>query len=142
MGSEQIRYYPHSETLNAQLRLSDFDGDALRQAAHLPAVAVGGDGTFTFTGVDGLSINTINGNGSQTLSNLTPGLYTIRENFTPDWNLTSNTCNVQVVAGQTVSCVVTNTKQSSISGIKYNDANRDGTMDNNEKGLKKLIQSL
>ncbi len=39
-----IRYYPHSETLNAQLRLSDFDGDALRQAAHLPAVAVGGDG--------------------------------------------------------------------------------------------------
>ena len=39
-----IRYYPLRETLNAQLRLSDFDGDALRQAAFLPALAVADDG--------------------------------------------------------------------------------------------------
>ena len=52
---------------------------------------IGGDGTFNFTGVpNGFSITTTNGTGSQTLSDLTPGAYSISESAPNGWNLTSN----------------------------------------------------
>ena len=99
---------------------------------------IGGDGTFNFTGVgDGFSITTTSGTGSQTIDNLTPGVYSVAESAAAGWNLTSNTCTaVNVVAGQTASCTVTNTAQSSISGEKFNDLNHNGVKDANEPGLK------
>lgn len=98
---------------------------------------IGGDGTFTFTGVaDGASITTVNGTGNATIENLTPGTYSAVETAQAGWNLSANTCtNVQVTAGETTTCTVTNTAQSSISGTKYNDLNRNGKQDPGEPGL-------
>lgn len=100
---------------------------------------IGGNGTFNFTGtLGGFSITTAGGTGSHTVANLAPGTYIVTETPAPGWNLTSNTCSViAVAAGQTATCVVTNTKQqlSSISGIKYNDLNRNGKKDAGEPGL-------
>jgi hypothetical protein len=98
---------------------------------------IGGDGTFTFTGVgNGASITTVDGSGEATIANLTPGTYTATEAAQAGWNLTSSTCaNVSVVAGETATCTVTNTAQSSISGQKYNDLNRNGKKDVGEPGL-------
>ncbi len=69
--------------------------------------------------------------------------YSITKYAADGWNLTSNTCtNVSVVAGQTASCVITNTKQASISGMKYNDINRNGKKNTNEPGLQGWVIKL
>lgn len=98
---------------------------------------IGGDGTFAFAGVgEGASITTVGGSGNATIANLAPGTYSATEAAQAGWNLTSNTCtNVEVVAGEIATCTVTNTAQSSISGQKYNDLNRNGKKDVGEPGL-------
>ena len=98
---------------------------------------IGGNGTFTFTGIgNGFSVTTTLGTGATTLAGLVPGSYTVIETAQAGWNLTSNTCaQVAVVADQTATCTVTNTAQSSISGMKFNDLNRNGKQDANEQGL-------
>lgn len=69
------------------------------------------------------------------------GTYSVTEAPTAGWTTTSNTClNVAVAASTTVHCVITNTQllatsSNSISGMKYNDLNRNGKKDVNEPGL-------
>lgn len=69
------------------------------------------------------------------------GTYSVTENPTIGWTMTSNTCtNVVVAVGATVNCLITNTKDvvvttGSISGMKYNDLNRNGKKDSGEPGM-------
>lgn len=114
-------------------------------------VTIGGDGTFNFTGSEGISafeITTTDGSGSYVVENLTPGFYTISEGELPfGWTQTENTCNlndggITVGAGPaTTTCTITNTYNPpiptySISGKVYNDNNsQNGLLDEGESGL-------
>lgn len=75
--------------------------------------AIGGNGTFTLHGngsIGSFQVTTQNGYGSVTLNNIQPGRYTIVEpgNIGP-WKRFANTCkNIQVRAGQTAFCFITN----------------------------------
>ena len=76
--------------------------------------AVNGNGTFNFTGSTGISafsITTASGTGNYTVSNLTPGTYTVTEGtLASGWAKTADTCgSVTVTAGNTATCTVTNT---------------------------------
>lgn len=70
--------------------------------------------SFGFTGdLGSFSIFTFFGRGSKTFSNVDVGSYTINESAKSGWTQTSNSCvGVQVVAGQTVTCTVVNTKDA------------------------------
>ncbi len=106
-------------------------------------VTVNANGTFDFTGDNGISafqITTTDNTGSQTLSDLTPNFYHITEGTLPTgWAQTGNTCDdndggITVVAGQQASCVITNTftrtPMYSISGKVYHDNDSEnGTFD-------------
>ncbi|HXG75484.1 MAG TPA: hypothetical protein VNJ53_02850 [Gaiellaceae bacterium] len=103
-------------------------------------VTVGGDGTFGFTSTGGLSpssfsITTSSGSGSQSFPGIAPGSYTVTESGPPSgWNFTSVTCededngssttgqtaNIDLDAGETVTCTFTNTLQpGSLTVIKH-----------------------
>jgi hypothetical protein len=70
-------------------------------------------------------------------SNLLPGSYSVTEQSTPGWSLTGLSCdntpvegataNVNLAAGQNVTCTFTNTKLGSISGTKF-IVNADGSV--------------
>lgn len=113
-------------------------------------VTIGGDGTFNFTGSEGISsfdITTSEGSGSHVVQNLTPGFYTVSEGELPTgWTQTENTCNdndggISVGAGPTTTCTITNTYNPpiptySINGRVYNDNNpENGQLDEGEQGL-------
>ena len=88
-------------------------------------VAVNGNGTFTFTGnngISGFSITTTSGAGSNTINNLTPGTYTITEGtLAIGWAKTSDNCsNVTVTAGKTSSCTVINTYTAPVNNLVPN----------------------
>jgi uncharacterized protein (DUF2141 family) len=99
---------------------------------------IGGNGTFSFTGDNGIGNFTITTNGtnaggsgtSQTFANLTPGTYHVTEGTVAGWTMTSNDCAaVEVAAGEPTMCVVTNTKNpklGEIRGSKYEDWDGDG----------------
>lgn len=79
---------------------------------------VGANGTFNFTGsgsIGAFSLTTTANTNSQTFTNLTPGSFTITEGALPTdpngtWSKTGDTCQgVTVAAGQTATCVITNT---------------------------------
>ncbi len=96
--------------------------------------AAGGDDTFDYTASGtGLpptfQITTSGGSGSQTFANLTPGSYTVTEQAPPaGWDFTSLVCtdpdggttvvgptaNIDLDAGETVTCTYTNTKRGTI----------------------------
>lgn len=98
--------------------------------------AIGGDGTFTFTGNNGIgnfSITTASGTGIDTFDNMTPGTYTITEtNIPKGWTQTDSSCaSVTVTAGGVDTCIITNTmnaKLGEIRGTKYVDKDGDGTL--------------
>lgn len=87
--------------------------------------AVGGDGTFNYTGdLGAFSITTSGGSGSQTFTDVVPGTYAVTEDTPPaNWNLTSLTCvdpdngtttagptaTIDLDPGETVTCTYTNT---------------------------------
>lgn len=85
--------------------------------------AVGGDGTFNFTGtLPAFAITAFSGTGSKTFANQDPGTYTVTEqptagfNFPPALNCSTGgsaatpTATIVLVAGATVTCTFTNTK--------------------------------
>jgi Flp pilus assembly protein TadG len=100
---------------------------------------VGSDGTFTFTGTGtGLasqspfSITTSGNEGSALFTSLAPGSYSVAENATSGWNLTSLSCvtsgkggstgtpagttaTISLKAGDTVICTYTNTQSTTCS---------------------------
>ncbi len=96
---------------------------------------IGGDGTFTFTGSNGIgtfSITTASGTGSETFTNLPPGTYTVTEAPKKGWIELDNTCSqLELVAGENIVCVITNgnsKKLGGIRGVKYEDMDGDGTL--------------
>jgi hypothetical protein len=79
---------------------------------------VGGNATFGFSGTSPIgefSITTNNSTGNQVFSDLPANFYVITESPLPDgWAQTGNTCDdndggITVVAGQSVTCTITNT---------------------------------
>ena len=81
--------------------------------------AIGGNGTFDFTGVGtgitpgtsiipSFSIDTTVSN-TTTLNNLEPGEYTITEIAETGWDTTLNTCTVTITIGNVQTCNFTNT---------------------------------
>src|SRR5207249_3968530 len=87
---------------------------------------VGGDDTFNFTSNFGVSAITTNSNtGSQTVNNLSAGSsYNISEQAKTGWDSGTFSCDhgtaaaIQVLAGQTTTCSITNTQQGSIKIVK------------------------
>src|SRR5262249_21080761 len=87
---------------------------------------VGGDDTFDFTSNFGVSqITTSGGSGNQTVNNLSAGSgYHITETAKVGWDEGSFSCDhgtaaaIEVIAGQTTPCSITNTKQGSIKTVQ------------------------
>lgn len=82
---------------------------------------IGGDGTFNFQGSDvrTFEIETKNGLGVHTLTNLQPGSYAIEEVPQEGWDIFESTCDdIEVISGQTTECQITNTKRGSITVYK------------------------
>jgi uncharacterized membrane protein YgcG len=77
------------------------------------------DGTFEFNGPQGVfSITTVDGEGSATITGVTPGSYTLTENTQDGWHESAiTTCmNVQITAGQTTNCNFYNTPDDGNNG--------------------------
>ena len=97
---------------------------------------VGGNGTFDFTSNFGVSqITTAGGTGEQTVNDLSPGTnYSISEQDELGWDEGTFSCDngtaaaIEVLAGQTTTCTITNTKQGSIKIVK-NTVGGNGTFD-------------
>lgn len=81
---------------------------------------------------------------------LVPGTYTVGEVVPAGWDLTKVECiygdqsvgeaipngkQIELDAGDTVTCTFTNTKLGEIHGMKFNDLNGNGIKDQNEPGL-------
>jgi hypothetical protein len=85
--------------------------------------AVGGDGSFTFTGGPGgaRSITTTGGAGSTTYTDVSPGTYFIRETGQAGWRASpfggdcERSGTVVVPAGANFTCSITNTRLATIS---------------------------
>src|SRR5262249_58907102 len=97
---------------------------------------VGGDDTFDFSSNFGVSeTDTSGGSGNQTVNNLSAGSgYHITETAKVGWDEGSFSCDhgtaaaIEVIAGQTTTCTITNTKQGSIKIVK-NTVGGDDTFD-------------
>jgi len=95
--------------------------------------ALGGDDTFSYTSTipdnAAFTITTSGGSGSQTFTNITPGAYTVTEDTPPaGWDFTELVCvdpdggttvvgmtaNIDLDAGETVTCTYTNAKRGTI----------------------------
>jgi len=100
---------------------------------------IGGNGTFTFTGNNGLgafSVTTVSGTGSKIFNNVAPGTYTITEkNIPKGWTQTDSDCSAVVVtAGGVDTCTITDTSNKllgEIRGTKYVDRDGSGTLKGN-----------
>lgn len=105
---------------------------------------LGGDGTFEFTGDAGsFEITTSVGTGSITIDDLEEGSYSVTEASQTGWEETSNTCvDVIVEVDETAECTITNTKLSTITGLKFDDTNGNGQKDENEPGLPDVAVAL
>src|SRR5262249_31332254 len=97
---------------------------------------VNGNGTFSFTGDAGdFSIMTHWGSGSKTISNLTPGTYSVSENTPDGWQETSSNCDgVVVTAGHTSKCTIVNTKNHSHDHGDGGDGDQGGCDQDNQGG--------
>ena len=105
--------------------------------------AVGGDETFSYTGgLGSFTITTSGGTGSQVFDNVVPGVYAVTEGTLPaGWDFVGVVCvdpdggtttsgataNIDVDAGETVTCTYTNRKRGRIAVRKITDPNPDPT---------------
>ena len=99
--------------------------------------ALNGNGSFDFTSsqLGAFSLTTVNGTAQQTFSNLAPGTYDVSETVPNGWRLDSVTCsdgsnpsNINLAAGEDVTCTFQNTKRDSIVVVKR-AAGGDATFD-------------
>jgi CSLREA domain-containing protein len=104
--------------------------------------AVGGDGTFSYTGGLGpFTITTSGGTESQVFDNVVPGIYAVTEEAPPTgWDFVSVACvdpdggtttsgataNIDVDAGETVTCTYTNRKRGRVV-VQKSAVGGDGT---------------
>lgn len=89
--------------------------------------SVGGDATFGFTSaaLGGFDLATVGGTAQRTFDYLVAGTYDLSESALAGWAQTGATCsdfstlpNVNVAAGEDVTCTFTNTKQGSLTVVK------------------------
>jgi hypothetical protein len=100
---------------------------------------VGGDGTFSYTGLGGFSLTTSGGTASTSFDNQLPGTYAVSEvDPTPSFDFTSLACSdpsgntttsgrtatIALDPGETVTCTYTNTRRGTI--IVEKQTNPDG----------------
>lgn len=102
--------------------------------------AVGGNGTFSYTGSQSFAITTSGGTGEQVLSGLAAGSYSVTEVVPAGWDFTSLACNdpsggtttagptasIALAVGENVTCTYTNTARGAISISKVTTGG-DGT---------------
>ncbi len=119
-----------SSSSAGQLNLSDlFISTTLQGTIVINKTAVGGDDEFTFEGLGGdFPIQTIEGQGNKTFTNIIPGTYIVSEYPMSGWDLTGlecldpnhntvlndNTATINLDPGETVTCSFTNTKLGTI----------------------------
>jgi CSLREA domain-containing protein len=105
--------------------------------------AVGGDGTFSYTGgLGSFTITTSGGTGSQVFDNVVPGVYAVTEGTPPaGWDFVGVVCgdpdggtttsgataNIDVDPGEEVRCTYMNRKRGRIAVRKITDPNPDPT---------------
>lgn len=109
---------------------------------------------FTTSG-DGLSPFALSDDGvsghsnSQTFNNLLPGNYSVTETGEAGWDLTGlvcndpdngstvnlNTANIDLDAGETITCTFTNTMRGAIGGHKYDDADGNVSTTGDRTGI-------
>lgn len=122
--SVDIRFEGDSNSDTEEGRIDDvsLEGNSIVTTGSLAITktAIGGNGTFNFTGSAGsFSITTVAGTGNTTRTNLTPGTYSVTETAQAGWDMNSNTCtNVVITAGNTANCAITNTKRGSVTVYK------------------------
>ena len=86
---------------------------------------IGGDGSFPFTstvpGASNFDLVTINGIARTNITVTSPSIYSIVETGAPGWNATGAACDngdspgsITIGAGETITCVFTNTQSSSL----------------------------
>ena len=100
-------------------------------------------GDLTIFGITATGSGTITGGGAGTISTqssfdyeVTPGVYAVTETPQAGWDETGNNCqDVEVSAGQTETCSITNLKLGKITVTKYRDRNADGDRDEGEETL-------
>ncbi len=119
-----------SSSSAGQLNLSDlFISTTLQGTIVINKTAVGGDDEFTFAGLGGdFPIQTTDGLGNKTFTNIIPGTYIVSEYPMSGWDFTSlecadpngntlfndNTATINLDPGETVMCSFTNTMLGSI----------------------------
>ncbi len=88
---------------------------------------VGGDATFDFTNpaLGAFQLTTANGTAQRSFSDLAPGSYSVAESVPAGWQLQSATCsdgsnpaNINIGAGENVTCTFTNRKLDTIVIVK------------------------
>ncbi len=100
---------------------------------------------FTTTGpnYNGFTLSDMSAPNEQVLQ---AGTYSVTETLPEGWHQSDVTCistyghtetanNLQLNAGETITCTFTNTKNASISGIKWLDKDADGKKDHKESGI-------
>ncbi len=88
--------------------------------------AVGGDGTFAFSGdLGGFDLKTANGLAKKDFFDLPAGTYAVGESVPAGWDLTGARCTdgsnpnaINLAAGEEVTCVFANTRRGSLAVVK------------------------
>lgn len=109
-----ITFTAYQTRNNLQFRCAGGEPEPEKGSLKVNKVTVNGNGTFNFTGnngIDPFQIVTTANAGSSTITGLDAGTYSITEaTTTAGWTKTGDTCqNVAVTEGQTAECTITNT---------------------------------
>ena len=85
---------------------------------------VGGDATFSFTGISAFDITTIAGSGEQDIYSVPVGTFSLAETPITGWTLTSSNCDSTVIAvNATTTCTFVNTKNPVIETVSGGSGN-------------------
>ena len=102
--------------------------------------------TTTGTGYNGFSLV---GGGANNSGNLIAGTYSVGETVAAGWKLTSAVCDlgntpaaINLAAGQTVTCVFTNTKLAALGDFVWIDSNSNGQQNGGEPGVPNVTVQL
>ena len=107
------------------------------------------DGSGQFFGFSGAVSGILKDNQRLISQELPPGTYNVQEGWVDGWVLTDISCDDQnsswhigkriatyrLETGEVVNCIFTNTQRGSISGVKFEDMNGNGSKDTGDKGL-------
>lgn len=119
------------------VKFDDADGDGVKDAGEvgLPGWTIFLDANNNGS-LDGTEpSDTTGANGNYTFTNLGPGTYRVREALQTGWVQTTSPVDIQAQSGQDETVNVGNFEKITISGMKFEDTDGDGTKDAGETGL-------